>query len=98
VEKARPRSLQPAAGGKLRKQKNRKRRAAAPRRNHHEAEKKHVADEHGEQHLRERHRQVVLLNPPIGGNAEDEIDARGGGERVRRRDVEHVGLEQQRHR
>ena len=87
MEKSRAGSLQPPARRELRKQQDRQRRAAGAGGNHHERKKEHVANQQRKQRLRKRHRQTLLLDPPVRGDAENEIQTGGGNERMRRRDT-----------
>ena len=87
VEKARARSLQPPARRELRKQQDWQRCAAAAGGNHHERKKEHIPDQQRKQRLRKRHRQTLLLDPPVRGDAENEIQTGGRHERMGRGDT-----------
>ncbi len=68
------------------------------RRNHHERKEEHITDQHRKQRLRKRHRQTLLLDPPVRGDAENEIQTGCRHECMRRRDTQDPGIEQQRRR
>jgi hypothetical protein len=96
VEERRLRAQEPAACGQLRKEQDRERTTGGAARHHHQRDAQDVAGEKRRHEARQAQRQRLALHDPERGEAEDEIDRAVRQEEIRRRNAEHLEIEQQR--
>ena len=96
VEECDLRAHQPAARGELREQQYGQRPAGAAAGIHQHADEEDVAHEQREQQGGQRQHERVALHPPEGREAETEVEAGGGEERVGRADADRAQVDEQR--
>ena len=96
VEERRLRAQQPAARGELREEQDRQRAARAAAGDHHERDAQDVARQQRRHERRQAERQRLALDDPERDEPEDEIERRVREEQVRRRNAEHLEVEEHR--